>query len=233
MITENAVVEVVRVGKSFTSTAEVVVALKDVSFTVSEGQIVALMGPSGSGKTTLLNILAGWESADEGTVELRSGKSSGSGVIRWSDLASIPQRLGLSEELTVRENVELPLILGGAAESAVAERVEEVLEALDLTMIDDRLPDEISLGEQQRTSVARAVVVEPSLVLADEPTGNQDSVRTEKVVGAMRRLSALRTASIIATHDPLVASLCDRILRMHDGELVSDESIEHAGWRRR
>ncbi|MBA2725158.1 MAG: ABC transporter ATP-binding protein [Actinobacteria bacterium] len=226
-------VEVKGISKSYRSTAEVVVALKDVSFTVPKGQIVALMGPSGSGKTTLLNILAGWESADAGSVELRSDGGSPRDVIRWSDLASIPQRLGLSEELTVRENVELPLILHGVVESAVTERVDAVLEALDLSVMQDRLPSEISLGEQQRTSVARAVVVESSLVLADEPTGNQDSLRTEKVVGAMRRLSGLNTASVIATHDPLVASLCDRVLRMHDGELVSDESIEHAGWRRR
>ncbi|MGI8407720.1 MAG: ABC transporter ATP-binding protein [Actinomycetota bacterium] len=233
MINEDTAVEVQGIRKSYRSTAEVVVALKDVSFTVPEGQIVALMGPSGSGKTTLLNILAGWESADAGSVELRSGGGSSRDVIRWSDLASIPQRLGLSEELTVRENAELPLILRGVAESAVTERVDAVLEALDLSAMQDRLPSEISLGEQQRTSVARAVVVESSLILADEPTGNQDSLRTEKVVGTMRRLSGLNTASVIATHDPLVASLCDRVLRMHDGEVVSDESIEHAGWRRR
>lgn len=217
--------------KSYRSTAEVVTALKNVSVSVPPGQIVALMGPSGSGKTTLLNILSGWESPDEGVIE-RGSAPEDTAVIEWTHLASVPQRLGLAEELTVRENVELPLILCGAPHDEVHQKVDAILAALDLTALDDRFPSEISLGEQQRASVARALVARPSLVLADEPTGNQDHLRTEKVVGAMRSLAQEGTSSIIATHDPVVASLCDRTIKMHDGELVSDETNESHRWRR-
>lgn len=232
MIAEGTAISVKQLSKSYRSTAEVVAALKSISFDVPVGQIVALMGPSGSGKTTLLNILSGWETQDEGTVERQTDGAPGN-HIRWSALASVPQRLGLSEELTVRENVELPLVLQGAARHEVDERVDDILQSLDLISLHDRLPPEISLGEQQRASVARALVVEPLLVLADEPTGNQDALRTEKVIGGIRKLTQSRTSCVVATHDPTVASLCDRILLMHDGELVSDEAVQGSGWRKR
>lgn len=226
-------IEVSGLGKSYRTTAEVVVALKSFSVVVPKGQIVALMGPSGSGKTTLLNILAGWESADEGTIDRHHNEKTTSEIIKWQTLASVPQRLGLAEELTVRESIELPLILAGAPRIEVEARVDEILGALDLSKLDDRLPAEISLGEQQRTSIARALVARPLLVLADEPTGNQDHRRTEKIVAVMKQLATLGTSGIIATHDPVAAALCDRTLKMHDGELVSDEVNGNGGWQKR
>ena len=164
-------------SKTYRRGDEVVHALDDVSLTLRAGELVGLVGRSGSGKTTLLNVIAGWEHADAGTMELSGARSATPG---WDELAVVPQKLGLFDELSVRENLEYPARLHGRLEE-LRGRVDELMEDLGIAHLAARYPKETSLGEQQRTAIARALVLSPTLVLADEPTGHQDAV-----VGAAR-----------------------------------------------
>ena len=227
-----SIVEVVDLTRSYQRGPEVVHALRGVSFTVRSGEVIALAGPSGSGKSTLLNIIGGWEHADRGEVLWPGGVDPGAAQA-WGRMGLIPQRLGLLEDLTAEENISLPLLLTGVDRAVAAERTQMVIERLDIGHLADRLPAAASLGEQQRICAARALVLEPQVVLADEPTGNQDAARREKVFAALREVAAGGGACLVATHDPHVIEHCDRLLRLHDGRLESDEAIQQTGpWQR-
>jgi len=139
----------------------------------------------------------------------------------WSALAVLPQRLGLLEELSVRENVELPLRLSGTLDEAGTTRATEVLGFLGLDALADRPPLETSLGEQQRAALARALLVAPQLLLADEPAGHQDALSAERVFRALRAVARRGTCCLVATHDPDSLRFCDRALRMADGRVES------------
>ena len=197
------------VRKVFHRAGEDVVAVDGVSLNVHAGRLAALVGRSGSGKTTVLNLLAGWERPDAGTVEV-----PGPG---WKDVAVLPQRFGLLPELSVRENVAYPLRLAG---DSGAERVEELLAALALEELADRSPAETSIGQQQRTALARALVVRPRVLLADEPTSHQDAGSALAVVRALRDAAEWGTACLVATHDEEVAGLCDETLALASGRVV-------------
>ena len=205
--------------KAYQRGPERVVALDRADFTLGSGELVALVGPSGSGKTTLLNLIAGWEDADAGQVIWCPDPDARMDRLGWADLAIVPQRLGLVEELSVEENVALPLRLGasGGDHSAVA----TWLERFGLTELAPRLPFEASLGEQQRTALARALVRRPRLLLADEPTGHQDEAWASGVLAALRTACDEGTAVLIATHDTEHLALVDRVLRIEDGHLTS------------
>lgn len=222
-------IEVSGVSKHYRRGHEVVTALDDVSFALAPGEVTALTGPSGSGKTTLLNILSGWERQDDGGIS-RPESNADEDDLAWTSVAMSPQRFALSDELTVRENIELPLILRGYGVKEVGNRVRLTMTALDLTELHDRLPQETSLGEQQRASIARAAVARPALLLADEPTGNQDRPRQNLILQQFADLAAGGTIVLLATHDASIASGCDRILTMNDGRIVSDESVAHRAW---
>ena len=210
--------------RSYRRGPELVHALRGVSFELRAGEVVALAGPSGSGKSTLLNIIGGWEHSDVGTVSW--GEGLGDAVSRsWHHMGLIPQRLGLLEDLTARENIELPLLLTGSQRAEAAERSDVLMEQLDLMHLVDRLPAAASLGEQQRICAARALVMQPRLILADEPTGNQDAARRGKVFAALRAVAERGGACLVATHDPHVIEHCDRLIRLHDGEVEGDEKI--------
>ena len=201
--------------KSYRRGSEIVHALEDVDMEVVAGRITALVGPSGSGKTTLLYLLAGWERPDRGRI-LWEEVEVAPAELPWGSLALVPQSLGLIEELTVRENVFLPLRLSGSGEP---DRVESLIAQLGLAELADRYPLETSLGEQQRTTVARALALEPRVVLADEPTGHQDEASAEAVFSIFGAAAAAGAACLIATHDPDVARFADLVMTMKDGHV--------------
>ena len=181
--------------------------LDGVDLTVDEGEIVVLLGRSGSGKTTLLTIVTDFDRPDAGTVEHAAGTS-------WTELAVLPQSLGLLPELTVAENVAMPLRLGREDGD-----VGGLLERLGLTHLAGRYPSETSLGEQQRTALARAVVVRPRLLVADEPVSHQNRAWAEVMMAVVRELADAGTACLLATHDEVVVSAADRVVEMHDGRV--------------
>ena len=205
--------------KAYQRGPERVAALSGVDFTLNAGELVALVGPSGSGKTTLLNLIAGWEAPDAGEVDWCPDPNARLDRLLWHDIAIVPQRLGLVDELSVQENVGLPLRLGGRGEDPDA--VAVWLERFGLSDLALRLPFEASLGEQQRTALARALVLRPRLLLADEPTGHQDEAWASGVLAALRTACDEGTAVLVATHDTEHLSLFDRVLRISDGRLAS------------
>ena len=214
-----AVVQVMNVSKTFQRGDEIVHALEDVSVTFSEGEVVGLVGRSGSGKTTLLSILAGWEAPEGGTVDWTG--DIGGPLPRWEDIAVVPQKLGLIEELTVRENIEYPARLAGRLEDT-KDMVDDLLADLGLDQLQDRLPRETSVGEQQRTALSRALVLGPKVLLADEPSGHQDRGWTEGVFKAIERAAARGTCCIVATHNEEIVPHLSRVLTMKDGKIVDE-----------
>ena len=202
--------------KSYRRGDEIVHAVQDVSLALAAAELVTLSGRSGSGKSTLLHMLAGWEPADAGSIRYANGVAPPP----WGELAVVPQQLGLLEELTVRENVEYPARLAGLLDD-LGDTVDELLDRLGLTRLAARRPREISVGEQQRTSLARAVVLTPSMLLVDEPTGHQDAGWAAAVLDELRRTVASGSGCLAATHDPLAQRFADRGLSMADGQLVT------------
>ncbi len=203
-------------GKSFHRAGERVDAVDGAELTLSSSELVALTGRSGAGKSTLLHLLAGWEEPDARRIRWMRG--SAAALRTWSELAILPQQLGLLEELTVRENVELPVRLGTGPDVRAA-AVQAVLEGLGLEALAERYPPEISVGEQQRTALARALVLSPSVLIADEPSGHQDAGWAAGVFGAIRDAASEGSGCLVATHDRTVRRYADRELVMHDGRL--------------
>ena len=204
--------------KTYRRGPEEVVALDDVTFSVAPGEMVALVGPSGSGKTTVLNVVSGWEHPDSGEMVLGGDSyEPWKRPLPWSSLAIVPQSLGLIDDLTIGENVMLPLRLGGGDH---ADHAAGLMTRLELDAVADRMPGGLSLGEQQRAAVARALVVAPALLLADEPTGHQDEAWLVRVVEAMRAATEHGTACLLATHSAEVLGLVDRVLEMRDGRMA-------------
>jgi putative ABC transport system ATP-binding protein len=210
--------------KTYRRGAERVHALRGISLSLYPGELVALVGPSGSGKSSLLGVLAGWERPDLGELSWASAAGTGAAPA-WSELATVPQALGLLEELTVRENVALPVRLRLGPARAREGRTEELLGLLGLAGLADRSPSETSLGQQQRAAVARALVLTPRLVLADEPSAHQDAAWVRGVFAALRQVVHDRGAAcLVATHDPDALGFADRVLRLADGQLVAQAS---------
>jgi putative ABC transport system ATP-binding protein len=210
------VLSAVDVTKTYRRGDEEVRAVERVDLQVAPGELVTLRGVSGSGKTTLLHLLAGWELADAGSIRRPDGASPPA----WRELAILPQKLGLLEELTVRENVEFPARLSGRLEE-LGDAVEGLLERLGLTDLADRHPVETSVGEQQRTALARAILLSPAALLVDEPTGHQDAAWATVVLEELERAVAAGSGCLAATHDPLARRFADRELSMADGRLLS------------
>ena len=213
------VLEASRLSKTFRRGPEIVHALRSVDLAIDRGEVVGLTGPSGSGKTTLLNVLCGWETRDEGEICFAGRAIDSPADLAWSDVGVVAQDLALIEELSVAENVSLPLRLSGGVPTA--DHVTVLLAGLGLDALAARLPEEASLGEQQRAAVARALVVRPAVLLADEPFGHQDEEWTKVVVQAIREAASEGTGCLIATHDPETWPLLDRIITLRDGAVVS------------
>ena len=212
---EQPVVRLVNVDKTYGEGDEAVHALLDVTLEARAGEVVGLIGRSGSGKTTLLNVAAGWESPDAGTVDVPADGSMG-----WSDVAVVPQRLGLMEELSAQENVEYPARMAGV----LAERrslVDGLMEVLGLIELRSRYPKETSLGEQQRIALARALVLRPRLLIADEPTGHQDAGWAARIMWVLREAAGAGCCCVIATHDRDLIDQLDQGFPMANGRLTA------------
>jgi ABC-type lipoprotein export system ATPase subunit len=211
---ELPVVRLEGVSMSFGEGPGSVAALSDIFLEAAGGEIVALVGRSGSGKTTLLNIAAGWQRPTRGSVDAPGGDHP-----TWADVAVLPQRLGLLDELTVRENVEYPARLA----LKLGERtdlIDDLIEALGLPGLQRRHPKEISLGEQQRTALARALVLTPRLLIADELTAHQDKEWARSMLEVVSGAAAGGTCCLLATHDTTLTTHAQRTVTMSDGRIV-------------
>ena len=205
-------------------------ALHGVSLTVDRGEIVAVMGPSGSGKSTLLYLLGGLDVPDAGAVRLigvdwQSLRGSDRARFVRQTCGFIVQGLALLPQATAAENVEVPMLLDGVERGDRARRVGEILARVGLAGQASQLTDELSGGEQQRVSIARALVNRPAIVLADEPTGSLDSATAQVVTRLLVEAARERAAAVVVvTHDPAVARHADRIVTLHSGRLATDEA---------
>ena len=207
--------------KSYRRDAETVHALRGVNLSIVRGQVVALIGPSGSGKSTLLNVLCGWEHAEAGELILDDAlEAARPEDLPWGRVALIPQALGLLEDLTIRDNVLMPARLSGGIEPMLG-RADELMTEFGIDHLSARYPDQVSLGEQQRTAVARALLLRPMVVLADEPSAHQDAGWSDVLFAAFTRLAAEGSACLIATHNPVVWERANTVLAMRDGELAT------------
>jgi putative ABC transport system ATP-binding protein len=213
----SVLVELLGVTKSFRRGPEEIHAVRDATLQLHPAEVLAVVGPSGSGKTTLLNLLCGWESPDGGEVLWRGDPGRPLDERPWTDVAIVPQDLGLLGELSIRENVELPLRLGRALTADGRARAAALLEGLGLDQLAERAPDEVSLGEQQRTALARALVVSPRLLLADEPTGHQDEEWGREVMRSLRRAAGEGTSCLVATHNREAIKFVDEVVTIRDG----------------
>ncbi len=201
------------------------VALNDLSINVDKGEFVAVMGPSGCGKSTLLNIIGLLDDLDEGSylfndIEVAKFNERKRSDLRKHNIGFVFQSFNLIDELTVFENVELPLIYTKVPAAERKRRVEEVLEKVQIMHRRNHFPQQLSGGQQQRVAVARAVVNNPKLILADEPTGNLDSNNGNEVMQLLTELNEQGTTIVMVTHSEHDARYSDRIIRMLDGQVV-------------
>ncbi|QDB78401.1 ABC transporter ATP-binding protein [Georgenia sp. 311] len=217
-----------RVSRVFTTGAGDVHALTDVSMAVTKGELVVVRGPSGSGKTTLLNLLGGLDRPTSGRVLLGDGRELSALpekevlAVRRSRMGYVFQSFGLIPVLSAAENVEIPLRL---LEAEPAERETRVAAALDLVGLAGHArqrPYELSGGQQQRVGIARALVAEPDILIADEPTGQLDSATAATIMDLISELTHARgLAAVVSTHDPVLMARADRVVELHDGALLT------------
>ena len=207
-----------------------VTALKEVTLEISRGEFVAITGPSGSGKSTLLNLLGGLDHPTSGEVvvdgiHLEKAGDAELTLYRRTKLGIVFQFFNLLPSMTVVENVELPLLLRGDSPDRIRTRAMEMLDQVGMVHRSGHFPHQLSGGEMQRAAIARALIHEPSLLLADEPTGNLDSENATQVLEVMTKIASRRTATVImVTHSPSVAALADRCLRVMDGRVTHGPS---------
>ncbi|WP_373059938.1 ABC transporter ATP-binding protein [Zunongwangia sp. H14] len=206
------------------------IALNKLSFEVKEGEFAAIMGPSGCGKSTLLNILGLLDDPDGGSYLFNGTEVSGfnerqRAKLRKHNIGFVFQSFNLIDELSVFENVELPLIYTGVKPAERKERVHQVLEKMQIMHRRKHFPQQLSGGQQQRVAVARAVVNNPKLILADEPTGNLDSSNGNEVMDLLTELNEAGTTIIMVTHSEHDAKFSHRIIRMLDGQKVTENVL--------
>ncbi|MDX1509197.1 MAG: ABC transporter ATP-binding protein, partial [Woeseiaceae bacterium] len=202
-------------------------ALNNVNLKIGDGEFIAIMGPSGCGKSTLLNIIGMLDTPDSGTYEFAGETVSGRSerelaAVRKQNIGFIFQSFNLIDELSVAENVELPLLYQKIPAADRAKRVQEVLERINIAHRADHRPQQLSGGQQQRVAVARAVVANPKLILADEPTGNLDTANGEEVLELLGKLNADGTTIVMVTHDQSHADHASRVVNMLDGRVLSE-----------
>ncbi len=223
-------VKLIDVRKSYRTGPIEVPALRGISLQIGEGEFVATAGPSGSGKTTLLNMIGGLDRADTGEVwvagqNLQLLSSGELARLRLQRIGFVFQTYNLLPVLTASENAEFTLLLQGVPARKRREKVERVFSEIGLAGLEDRRPAELSGGQQQRVAVARAMVTEPALILADEPTANLDSATAISLLDVMEHLNrATGTTFIFSTHDPQVMERAHRLIRLRDGQVSSDEA---------
>ena len=223
-------VELKDVRKTYRTGPIEVPALRGVSLQIAPGEFVATAGPSGSGKTTLLNIIGGLDRAEAGEIwvagqNLQLLSSGELAHLRLQRIGFVFQTYNLLPVLTALENAEFTLLLQGIPAHKRREKVEKLFSEIGLGGLEDRRPAELSGGQQQRVAVARAMVTEPALILADEPTANLDSATAISLLDVMEHLNRVtRTTFIFSTHDPQVMERAHRLIRLRDGQIASDET---------
>lgn len=230
---QNICVRVDQVVKSFQRGSEKVEVLNGLSLQVPVGEFLGLMGPSGSGKTTLLNLIAGLDQPTSGSVwvgatEISHLNESQLAAWRTRNLGFVFQFYHLLPVLTAYQNVELPLLL---LPLSASQRKQQVLTALDIVGLSDRLhhrPGQLSGGQQQRVGIARAIVTDPALIVADEPTGDLDAKSAEEILNLLCELrTQLKKTIVMVTHDPRAAARADRVLHLDKGRLVEKDQESH------
>lgn len=202
-----------------------VAALRGINFTVEKGEFIGVMGPSGSGKSTLLKILGGMDKPSSGHVKLNGNnienmKKNELALFRRKNIGFVFQDFNLMDSLNLKENVMLPLILDNEKAEIMEKKADDIMKFFDIYDIRNKYPYEISGGQQQRTAASRALVSEPAIVLADEPTGNLDSKSSNNVMVCLQKMNEEKGSTILmVTHDPFAASFCKRIVFIKDGKI--------------
>ncbi len=224
-----SILETVNLGKSYGKKDIKVDALKNIDIEINKGEFVAIIGPSGSGKSTMLHLLGGLERASSGVINVNGidiGKLSDKNLAEYrrKEVGFVFQQFNLIPVLNIKENIELPLMLGNEDIDEVY--INELIEMLGLTDRANHLPSQLSGGQQQRVAIGRAMATKPSIILADEPTGNLDSKTTEEVMNLLKQsIKRYNQTLIVITHDKDIASKADRIINIVDGEVKLEKNI--------
>lgn len=218
------------ISKCYDRGGEEVWALADVNLTIQRSEFISVMGPSGSGKSTLLHILGGLDQATSGAylleeVDITELSDKELSRIRNRHFGFIFQAYNLLPELTALENVAVPMMYGGKGKREWLPRAKELLERMGLSQRLHHYPNQLSGGEQQRVAIARALANEPTLLLADEPTGNLASDQGEEILRLLQELNDQGTTIVLVTHDPWAASFGKRLIRLRDGRIIQDREI--------
>jgi putative ABC transport system ATP-binding protein len=223
------VLRLVNLNKTYRTESVQTAALRDVNLDIGEGEFTAIMGPSGCGKSTLLNVIGMLDQPTSGEYWFRDSNVASIGEsalakLRKQNIGFIFQNFNLIDELTVRENIELALLYHDIAASERKLRVEEAMDKVGIGHRANHRPSQLSGGQQQRVAVGRAVVAKPSMILADEPTGNLDSSNGEEVMRMLAHLNEEGTTIIMVTHTPQHADYARRVINMMDGQVVATRS---------
>lgn len=224
------ILEIENLEKSYELKKDKIRVLKNINLQVKKGELIAIMGPSGSGKTTLLNILSGIDCADKGRVlfngqDLINRTKSELALFRRQKMGLVFQEFNLIDSINVKENIMMPMILEKRELEEIENKTQELTKLLGISDILDKSISEISGGQKQRAAICRALMNEPSIVFADEPTGNLDSKATKDLMNYLNKVNEdFGTSILMVTHDSFAASYCKRVLLLKDGEIISDIS---------
>lgn len=221
-----------KITKRYRMGKTVVEALRGIDLEIGRGELIAIMGPSGSGKSTLMNIIGCLDRPTSGTYHLEGNdvsrlSSARQAQVRNRQIGFVFQTFNLLSRATAQRNVELPLLYAGSKKKRT--RARKALAAVGILERASHRPSELSGGERQRVAIARAIVNHPSLILADEPTGNLDSVTGEEILTVFERIHSEGNTVILVTHDSAIAARCHRVVRLHDGALSEDVSTGGGG----
>ncbi|MBN2639590.1 MAG: ABC transporter ATP-binding protein [Bacteroidales bacterium] len=228
----NEVIRLEKISRQYKVGSEIVRALQEVSLTINKNEFVAMMGPSGSGKSTLMNTLGCLDTPTSGSyflnnIDVSKMTDNELAEVRNKEIGFIFQTFNLLPRSTALENVMLPLIYAGMSKT---ERIKRATEALESVQLGDRMhhkPNELSGGQRQRVAVARALVNKPTIILADEPTGNLDSKTSVEIIGLMEEIHKLGNTIIVVTHEEDIAEHAHRIVRLRDGKIENDFQNEN------
>ena len=223
-----AILQAKQIAKTYGNKQTEQEVLKDIDLSIEAGEFVAIMGPSGSGKTTLLNVLSSIDYLTHGSIildgqQLEKLSNKALSEIRKKDIGFIFQEYNLLHTLTVKENIMLPLSVQKLDKKEMNERYQRITQALNISDISDKYPSDISGGQRQRTSAARAFITYPKIIFADEPTGALDSKNTRDLLQRFQKINELYNATIVmVTHDPLAASFSERVIMLKDGQVFTE-----------